>query len=245
MTTPGQNAPDGAWQFGDRMGQEMAGMTREDIIAMMTGQARSDMNTAVGGWNGMTADVDDLAEQVHDVQLELGERVDLLDGVRGYCSTYLGSNWLVPGNQGKQLPFDAQLGPAKGAAPQSGGIRLLEKGLWRADAHVGFQVQSGWFTGAARAVVYLTVRVAATWETYSQREYSLVVGRAGDETAAFSHTFVVPEDDTYIVTVDMFHQNTRQYVFGGTLRSALSVNKWDFRVTNAVVAPTVPDGGTL
>lgn len=72
-----------------------------------------------------------------------------------------------------------------------------------------------------------------------------MVGHAGDETCSFSNTFVIPDDDAYFVTVELIHRNTRQNVFGGTLRSALSVNKWDFRIDNAVVAPTVPDGGTL
>lgn len=247
MTTPGQNAPDGAWQFGDRMGQEYAGMTREELIAMMTGQARSDMNTAVGGWNGMTADVDDLAAQVQDVQLGLGDRVDLLDGVRGHFSTYLGSNWRVGGNADKQLPFDSPLGPPKGAELYNGvGIKLLEKGLWQANVHVSFQVQSGWFTGAALASVFLTVRPTANpTGIFTRRQYSLVVGRAGDETANFSNIFVIPDDNAYFVTVELNHKNTWQTVFGGTVRSGLSVTKWDFRIDNAVVAPTVPDGGTL
>ena len=247
MTTPGQNAPDGAWQYGDRMGQQMAGMSADEVIEMMTGQTRGKANAAVGGWNGMVADVDDLAAQVPDVQLELNERVDLLDGVRGYCNSFLGANWTVGGNADKQLPFDSQIGPPKGAVLYNGvGIKLLEKGLWRADVHLSFQVQSGWFTGAALASVFLTVRpVSAPLAVFTRRQYSLVIGRAGDETANFSHTFVVPDDNAFFVTVELNHKNTKQTVFGGTVRSGLSVNKWDFRIDNAVVAPTVPDGGTL
>lgn len=247
MTTPGQAAPDGAWQYGDRLGQDLSGMTESQIIEMMTGQTRGSANTAVGGWNGVVADVSTLADEVEDVQLELNERVDLLDGVRGYCNAYLGLNWTVGGNADKQLPFDSQIGPPKGAELYNGvGIKMLEKGLWRADVHLSFQVQSGWFTGAALASVYLSVRPTANpTSVFTRRQYSLVIGRAGDETASFAHTFVIPDDDAYFVTVEINHKNTRQTVFGGTVRSGLSVNKWDFRIDNPVVAPTVPDGGTL
>lgn len=244
MTTPHMPAPDGAYVIDN--GDWGQGLSEAEVIARMTGGASGNLHDANDRWANMVSDVTDQIGVIEDAQLEMQGSVEMLEGVRGYCSLYLDKNWTVPGNATKNLPFNAQLGPNQGAEPANGlGIKLLEKGLWRADAHVSFQVQSGWFNGPARADLYLTVRKISDWSTYHQRQYSIVVGNAGDETAHFSSTFVIPEDDTYIVCVDLHHQNSNQKVFGGTRRSALSVNKWDFRIDNAVILDTVPDGGAL
>ncbi|WP_072814266.1 hypothetical protein [Rhodococcus zopfii] len=244
MTTPGQNAPDGAWQFGDRMGQEYTGMTTADVIAMMTGQARSDLNTASNGWNGVVFDLNDIRTQFQDGQLELNERTELLEGVSGYCQVFMSKNWNVVQNQLITLPFDAQLGPEKGAFPHGGnGIRLATRGLWRADLHVTADKMTN---SNFQAEVYVSVMNLATGLVFTEHQYDMVLTPSGSETASFSITFVIPDDNNYVVRARVKHNRTnRLKIFGGTVRSALSVNKWDNRTTNALVLDEAPDGGDL
>ena len=75
-----------------------------------------------------------VADAFEDGQSALVDRLDLLDGVRGYCQAYMSRNvngeWGV--NNTRQLPFDAPLGPSKGAHVDAakGGIVMDEAGLW-------------------------------------------------------------------------------------------------------------------
>lgn len=214
---------------------------------MMTGQARSDLNTASNGWNGVVFDLNDIRTQFQDGQLELNERTELLEGgVSGYCQVFMSKNWNVVQNQLITLPFDAQLGPEKGAFPHGGnGIRLATRGLWRADLHVTADKMTN---SNFQAEVYVSVMNLATGLVFTEHQYDMVLTPpSGSETASFSITFVIPPDDNnYVVRARVKHNRTnRLKIFGGTVRSALSVNKWDNRTTNALVLDEAPDGGDL
>lgn len=237
MTTPNGSAPDGAWTFGSGFGQ---GMTPEQALALATGGARGSLETADDEWGTVR---DDLAN-LKDEQLNFGDRLDLLEGVNGYCNLFMSANWLVAQNQLLVLPFDTQLGPNIGATPHGGNaIKLATKGLWRADAHVSMEKMN---SSNFQASVFISVINAGTEAVFTESEYDLVLTPSGSETAAFSKTFVIPTDDTYIVRARIRHNRTsRVRVFGGTLRSALSVNKWDSGTANLVVLDTAPDGGDL
>ncbi|MGY2060374.1 hypothetical protein ACW9HQ_36390, partial [Nocardia gipuzkoensis] len=181
-----------------------------------------------------------------DGQADLGSRLDLLESVSGYQSLFMGKSWDVVGGKWVTLPFDEQLGPNKDADKFLNGIRFKSKGLWRSDAHVTFApAPPAWGGNAVPAQVLVEVKQVGDLKTYTAHEYDIVITQLGAETAAFSHTFVIPEDDQFFVTVSVYHPKSSATVYGGTLRSALSVNRWDLGTNNAVVKPTVPNGGSL
>lgn len=243
MTTPGGYPnPDVAfvWGSGSSYGQDI---TEASAHALMRGETLTGYTDAQDSWKGLVSDLADLSDQVRDDQLGLNDRLDLLDGVNGYCSLFMSQNWSVAQNQLLTLPFDSQLGPAKGAEPHSDGILLKTKGLWRADAHVTADRMT---SSSFSAQVYVSVMNVTSGAVFTEHQFDIVLTSSGSETAAFSHTFVIPTDDTFVVRARFQHnRNARLKVFGGTLRSALSVNKWDSRTDNALVLPDAPDGGEL
>ncbi|MDG3012447.1 hypothetical protein G4X40_20105 [Rhodococcus sp. D2-41] len=243
MTTPGGAAPDGAWQYGSRYGQDI---TEASAKAMIRGQGAPGYESADDHWKGeidkFAADLD----AVRDGQIGLGDRVDLLEGAQGYCCLFMSRNWNVPGGRWIVLPFDTQLGPNVGASPYSGaGIVFGSQGLWRADAHVTFYPPpASWFGSTTYVLAQLSIVVMNGGYEFSRKTFDIVITSAGAETAAFSHTFVLPGPN-YSVHLELKHQQSGAWIYGGTTRSALSVNKWSVGVDNALVLPTVPDGGTL
>jgi hypothetical protein len=237
VTTPHGSAPDGAWQFASGFGQ---GMTEDEALALATGGARGNLENADLEWGLVRQDLDNL----RDEQLQFGERLDLLEGVNGYCNLFMSANWQVAQNQLLTLPFDTQLGPRVGASPHSGDAILLEsRGLWRADLHVSADKMTN---SNYRANVYISVINSVSGTVFTETQFDLVLTPSGSETAAFSKTFVIPDDNTYLVRARIQHNRTaRLKVFGGTLRSALTVNKWSSNTSNLLVLDTVPDGGEL
>ncbi|GAB4584393.1 hypothetical protein [Nocardia sp. IFM 10818] len=247
MTAPNGFVPDGAYVVTSKYGQDI---NKDAVMGMVTGGARTKYNAAAGQWGGEFDKLAALAEKVKDGQREMKDRLDLLEGVSGYMSLFMGNNWKITGRKDCLLPFDQQLGPAKGVEMYQGGVKFLSKGLWRADTHVTWgQAPSGWFSGGpVNATVTLAVYRITGGEKvlYTAHAFDLVITTQGPETAAFSHTFVIPADNAYSAEVAVYHQkDDTATIFGGTLRSSFSVNRWDVGTENAVVKPTVPDGGTL
>lgn len=81
--------------------------------------------------------------EVRDYQTTLNDRVELLDGVRGYASAYqtlnvyTDSGYVFSSYKWRFLPFGGQLGPSRGAkVDPDGGIILEETGLWTVYATV-------------------------------------------------------------------------------------------------------------
>lgn len=245
MTSPDGASPDGSLALG--LFAAAQALTAEDALAAATGGALGGFEDAQESWWGHEDDVAQQLSDFHDSQLDMLDRLDLLEGVSGYCNLFMGKNWRVKGGSRVTLPFDTQLGPAKGATPEAGGIRLGGKGLWRADCHVSFYpAPSNWFTGAGAVSLQVFLQVSTlAGVRYTEHEFDIVITQHGAETAAFSHTFVIPTDDAYRVIVQVQHPKDWHWVYGGTLRSSLSVNKWDNGTSNAVVLPTAPDGGEL
>ncbi|WP_378733661.1 hypothetical protein [Nocardia brasiliensis] len=243
MTAPGANPPEGAYVIGSKFSRDI---TRESVLPTITGAARIKYNAAAGEFGGIKDNLAELADTVRDGQADMGNRLDLLESVSGYQSLFMGNSWNVLGGKWVTLPFDEQLGPSKGAEKFLNGIRFKSKGLWRSDAHVTFApAPADWGGGATPAAVLVEVKQVGDNKTFTAHEYDIVITQLGAETAAFSHTFVIPADDAYYVTVSVYHPKNSATVYGGTLRSALSVNRWDLGTDNPVVKPTVPNGGTL
>ncbi|MEJ6548001.1 hypothetical protein PQI66_00395 [Corynebacterium sp. USCH3] len=74
--------------------------------------------------------------EISDGQMSLINQVGFLNGVRGYCAAYqsmhINAQWRFGDGNERLMPFDAQLGPNKGASIDTTqkGIRFHEQGLW-------------------------------------------------------------------------------------------------------------------
>lgn len=183
-----------------------------------------------------------VADAFEDGQAALVGRLDLLDGVRGYCQAYMSRN--VNGEWGtnntRMLPFDAPLGPSKGAHVDAakGGIVMDEAGLWtislmctgRWTAHT-----SSWLDTDS---VRVTLRVhRPDGSLYSQQLLQYLAGKS-----AVTPTVSVPvvvDQPGYYVTVEAYSSRWRWWD-GGTRYSALAVVKHDSRLVNPG-QETVPD----
>lgn len=256
MTAPGAPMPDGAYVVGDGkgygQGQDKGDGTEAHVRNQMRGGPLGGYENAQNTLKIVSDDIDGKIGQAVDKQVELSDRLELLEGVQGYCSTYLGLNWNITGQKRITLPFNTQLGPRKGVDLVGGNaVKLLSKGLWRADAHVSFMPPApSWLGNATVNIeVYIKVYVLSSGvngAAYSETRYDIAVNSVGPETAAFSKTFVIPSDGLYGVCVQVYQPKAQLIgLYGGTLRSALSVNKWDNGTINNVIADNVGNGGTL
>ena len=183
-----------------------------------------------------------VADAFEDGQAALTGRLDLLDGVRGYAQAYMSRNvngeWGV--NNTRQLPFDAPLGPSKGAHVDAakGGIVMDEAGLWTISLMCTARqtaYSSSWLdTDSVRA----TLRVhRPDGSVYSQKLLQYLAGKS-----AVTPTVSVPvtvDQPGYYVTAEGYSSRWRWWD-GGTRYSALAVVKHDDRVINPG-ADTVPD----
>ncbi|CAM4322101.1 hypothetical protein NONI108955_20720 [Nocardia ninae] len=244
MTTPGGSAPDGAWVVGGRYGSDI---TKDSAKAIISGGMLAPYKGAQRELKAVDNAFKDDLKNFEDSQLALKDRLDLLESVNGYCSLFLSKNWNLRGNgEWRLLPFDTQLGPRKGTSLEASGIKLAGKGLWRCDAHITwYPAPSGWGQSNTAAAARVVVVYADTLTIYTERRFDMVITPYGSETASFSHTFVIPDDDKFIVRLEAGHSRDWHMLYGGTVRSALSVNKWDTGTNNNHNLPTVPDGGNL
>lgn len=219
MTTPGQNAPDGAWQFGDRMGQEMAGLSQAQLIEMQVAGPRAKLLEAVDLFNLFKQRQDSTPAWMTDGQNALRNRLDLLEQASGYGSAVMSKNWNIPYNQWVVLPFDAQLGPVKGVAvtapdERTGWLTLKKGGLWRVDTHftvTGMSIGLQFYYVGTTPIFYNTYSpifpkvalevVDAQGAVITAKQFDLVSDIAinsqglaqqnAPRSGAFSHTFVL------------------------------------------------------
>ena len=184
----------------------------------------------------------DVADAFEDGQSALVGRLDLLDGVRGYCQAYMSRN--VNGEWGtnntRQLPFDAPLGPSRGAHVDAtrGGIVMDEEGLWTISLLCTARQTSYTSSWLDTDSVRVTLRVhRPDGSVYSQKLLQYLAGKS-----AVTPTVSVPvtvDQPGYYVTVEAYSSRWRWWD-GGTRYSALAVVKHDDRVINPG-ADTVPD----
>mgnify|MGYP001183571360 CR=1 FL=1 len=184
----------------------------------------------------------DVADAFEDGQAALVDRLDLLDGVRGYCQAYMSRNvngeWGI--NNTRQLPFDAPLGPSKGAHVDAakGGIVMDEPGLWTVSMLATGRATSYTASWLDTDSVRATVRVhRPDGSVFSQKTLQNLAGKS-----AVALTVSVPvtvDQPGYYVTVEAYASRWRWWD-GGTRYSALAVVKHDNRVINPG-ADTVPD----
>ena len=184
----------------------------------------------------------DVADAFEDGQASLVNRLDLLDGVRGYAQAYMSRN--VNGEWGtnntRMLPFDAPLGPSKGAHVDAarGGIVMDEAGLWT----ISLMCTARWTAYTSSWLdtdsVRVTLRVhRPDGSVYSQKLLQYLAGKSA-VTPTVSVPVTVDQPGTY-VTVEAYSSRWRWWD-GGTRYSALAVVKHDDRVINPGT-DTVPD----
>ncbi|MFD4294130.1 hypothetical protein ACFWQG_13010 [Rhodococcus sp. NPDC058532] len=242
MTVPGGDYPDGT--FGD----DLSGLDGLNEAAWRQ-QKLGTLQGFDDSHAGFKPTIDNAAKvpSLVDGQTALEHRADLLEGVVGYCSLVQSKNWSIPGGGSpKKLPFDFQVGPAVGASPSNGGIRMHEKGLWRIDTLITFDRAPN-FTVNTVAIIGV-VADNSGGAVYSQKHfYRTVSGSIDPQAVFFSHTLVIPDDNKYTayIYVGQTGAGAGYKAFGGTMYSALSVNKWDNRTINSNAPGTVPDGGSL
>lgn len=83
---PSEPAPDGAYVMGGRYGQDV---TESTVTQIVRGGALTGFAYAQESWRGITDDLAAQAASIRDAQLDLTDRVDLLEGVNGYGSVFL------------------------------------------------------------------------------------------------------------------------------------------------------------
>lgn len=223
MTTPGINAPDGAYVIGARYGQDQ---NEEGIYRATTGKTRASFQNAQDKWKFGFDVEDERLDSIFDGQNALQGRLDLLQGTSGYATAFMSKSWDVPHSKWCVLPFDSQLGPVKGAGvvrpePNSGWLALKSGGLWRVDAHVtiaGYTLNQQiigtstppYFTVFTTynpiaptllievfngAGVLLTARHADALPNVAAYGASLFTVLNNPSTVAFNHTFVLDNFD--------------------------------------------------
>ncbi|WP_418346226.1 hypothetical protein [Rhodococcus pyridinivorans] len=223
MTTPGESAPDGAWQYGTSFGQ---GMDEASVMEATTGAARANLLEAVSKYALHLQQQNATRADLMDGQNGLKPRVELLSDVSGYGTAVMGYNWDLPHSTWCVIPFDTQLGPTKGVsvvAPQmgSGYLTLKRGGLWRVDAQFAVTGMSigltyFWSGGAPGQGVLLPMNtyspifpkvmfevLDATGNLISAQQFDMVSDlqlnaqglgyQNAPRSGAFSKTFVVEE----------------------------------------------------
>lgn len=216
----------------DAMGEMAAGL-RDGLVQGIADSLRGVVSAPL---------FQDVADAFEDGQAALVDRLDLLDGVRGYCQAYMSRN--VNGEWGtnntRMLPFDVPLGPSKGAHVDAtrGGIVMDEPGLWTISLLCTARQTSYTSSWLDTDSVRVTLRVhRPDGSVYSQKLLQYLAGKSA-LTPAVSVPVTVDQPGFYI-TVEAYSSRWRWWD-GGTRYSALAVVKHDDRVINPG-ADTVPD----
>lgn len=192
-------------------------------------------------------EIADAKQMIEDAQLALTDRLDLLEGVEAYAHAYMSRNrnaeWSV-GNW-RDLPFDAALGPARGALVDAslGGIVLGSEGLWtlyvRATARAtGFQGGGGVRMDVSVHNPDGSIRTQHVIEGTSLRGTGIASERYGAVTLQATFPVVVDIPGCY-VTVRCFAEAWRWWD-GGTRWSSMSALKHSSSPENPG-QDTVPD----
>ncbi len=249
MTVPWGDYPDGTFD------DDLSGLDGLDEATW-----RSQKLGTLSGFDDMHAGLKptiDNAANVPDLvdgQAALETRTDLLD--TGYCHLIQSKNWNCPsGGTAKKLPFDVQVGPGKFAVPSANGIRLQKKGLWQASGLILWEKTT--YNGITGEPNYLnTAQVLAVHKVsdnslYTRKHYYYtVLGTVDPTSMAWSHEFVVPDDDAYDVSIWVGYTTggpTPRKLFGGIQYTKLSVIQQSHSTANIQpgYGDPITEGGPL
>lgn len=221
--------------FGGLLNKGLLGTIVDGVAQGLQGVAKDGFAEIAGAANKILSRLGVLEakqDRFTDGQLSLNGRIDLLDGTRGYAMAYMSKN--INGglqvNNVRRLPFDAQIGPAKGAHVDSrlGGLVLDEAGLWSismlATARSTAYTSSLFDTDSVRAKLSI---YAPDGTLYSER---ILQYFAGSSAVSLTTTIpVVVAKPGYIVLVEVWSSRWRWWD-GGTRYSALAAVKHDSRI---------------
>lgn len=194
---------------------------------------------AIAGTLGLNSPFSPVQDAFQDAQHQLTSRLDLLEGVEAYAQSYMSKNrngeWGV--DNWRTLPFDAPLGPSKGAHvdPDLGGIVLDSTGLWTVYARITGRATD--YGGSGGVVMHVTVHYP-DGEEYSQhriegtsmRDLGLVTIQRGAVTLQATFPVVVDTPGCY-VRIRAWSSAWRWWN-GGTRWSSLSVLKHSSDIVN-------------
>lgn len=243
MTTPDGVFPVGTITNGDL--SPLNGLDQASWRNNLNAQALSPWTNAQAIWHGKFDEFDAQLDDFYDSQLDLLDAVELLEGVSGYCNVFMSKNWVV-GTAGALMLFDTRIGP-KVVAYEDGYASMRIPGdatgigLWRADLQVTFAPPSATMV----AIVRLIIRDDDSNTEWTRRSYNAVVTQYGAQAASFSSTFVLPGNTNGYSVYCVIIPSANIKVLGGTVLSALSVNRWSSGVGVVANEDPVPDGGTL
>lgn len=256
--------------------QGVRNRTYNQVFPSMQGAKNSLLGNFIGGIFGaflsifrggsgaswLPSSVSETAIEIRDGQIDLKDRADLLEGVRGYAAAYQTKNVytgytqeVIPGfpwwtsNRVAQrmLPFGGQVGPSKGATVETNGIRFDEPGLWlvflmcrRHGGETPGQTVS--WQDSTDSRVYMNI-MKPSGDVYSPKEISLAnFAVRSDSNTRVGIDSTIPMTVTASIpvvipepgmTVAISVKDTRaRWWMGGTRFSMLAVVKQDSRTEN-------------
>lgn len=171
---------------------------------------------------GLFAPVGEAAQEIRDGQLELLDRVDLLEGIQGYAAAYQDVNINVEWSRDnwRDITYKKQLGPAKNISVRPDGtMRLHHAGLFVVYAKIHAGATS--FTGSDYCYLQIEVHRPDGSGVFSRAHMEKVVPRSREQTLSMSWPVVVPGEG-YTVRVRAYSANWRWWK-GGTQYSTLHV----------------------
>lgn len=157
MTAPDHSVPDGAYtitslselqaldeaKIRQRMQKpaidalaEIRESLADNLLAGIGQALEQGISGAVNTIGSWFQPVHDAASQVHDGQIELNDRQDLLDNLLNMGRTYCSAVQTYSANVWTKMPFDTQFGTLREAEIIPGGIKLKKKGQWNIWAQI-------------------------------------------------------------------------------------------------------------
>lgn len=161
----------------------------------------------------------DFAFSVRDGQESLNDRTDLLSPLLDYCSAYAPPNNNNHARFGPgRMPFTSIIGPSRNVeVTPSGGMKLLDKGIWDIRA----QVTVSWTSIIADGDVRVGIRVLRPdGSIFSQQT---MIEKTTNITSFTIVSSVAVRDPGYVVEVWVERMDSGRGVFGGPQWSRLTV----------------------
>ena len=205
----------------DRIGSESGGLG-QGLASGLTGiiGGIADAINGIFTPGGLFSSIGLSMQGIRDGQLDLEDRTDLLSPLLDYGSAFIDPANLGSGGVGP-VPFSKQLGPMRGCemiGDTSGGIRLLDEGLWDIRVHVSMD---SFFSVTASGQTRLRLQV---WSPDGAL-YSEQISNLSDInvlTLTVSSSVVVPESG-YRVRARLSTNVSGRRALGGPAWSRLTV----------------------
>lgn len=192
-----------------------------------------------------------------DKQLELNNRLDLMEDVSGYICTYMGQNRYKDRNKWNLMEFNRQLGPEKNAELITSGSYAnsiwLAKGTWVISAQIAHDQH------VDRRASRMRLTCVAPWAVSTDNPDGIISTKESHQevlpdkglTIPLQHTVVVSEDAGAYVFVTSWYSvgtfvgiYTRLRYLGGTHLTHLTAHRLDLNTANAVREEDVPTVGS-